>query len=166
MATLKDWGGPHREPEAMTRRAQWYLCIGGSRHAVLGWFAIVKADQFTSGVWVPIISYAPLCFWGGAMLLVALLMFVSAGCRSAKLARLALVLSGTLTLTVGAGILIGLIGIWTDGNPATTATPVLPTLLLSLALKDYAVCTQPLRSPFESILRSVKWESRHPRMPL
>ena len=149
-----------KAPEAMTRRAVAYLCIGAARHTLIGIFAIGYADQFANAAFIPIIEYAPLWVWGAFMLVAAALMLVAAIWRSAWIARLGLVVSATLTLAIGSGIALGVIEVWSTGG---RATPISAILLLSLALKDYAVCTQPMRSPFEQVLRRIHTAARtHP----
>lgn len=136
-------------PDAMTLRARWYLTIGASRHLLIGLFAISKAHQFGS-IYIPVISYAPLWTWGSIFVLTALICYTACLLRSASWARLGLIFSATSTLAVGVGIGLGVALAWRDGQQVT---PILPILLLSLAAKDYAVCTQPMRSPFEQLLK-------------
>lgn len=137
-------------PEGMTSRARWYLIIGALRHALIGIFAIGWADQWKAVAFVPILSYAPLWVWGTAMLLIAAVMGVAHRYRDPSWARMGLIASATLTLALGTGIGLGVAEAWATGQ---TATPVTAILLLALAFKDYAVCTQPMRSPFEPLLR-------------
>lgn len=134
----------------MTRRARWYLMIGAVRHAIIGTFAIGFASQWTAAAFVPIVSYAPMWVWGLAMLFTSTFMTTAAKLKSARWARAALICSASITLALGMGIAMGTVDAWLAGK---TVTPVTATLLLSLAFKDFAVCTQPMRSPFEPLLR-------------
>jgi hypothetical protein len=136
-------------PADMTRRARAYLMIGGLRHALIGIFAIGWSDQFTNAAYLPVVSYAPMWLWGGAMLAIAVVMGLAAKLRKAGWARVGLIASASITLALGSGLSLGIIGAWADGK---TATPILAILLLALAAKDFAVCTQPMRSPFEPLM--------------
>lgn len=142
---------PHTNgPEAMTTRARAYLIIGGLRHLLIGGFMLRFEDQFAAATFLPIVGAFPLWAWAGAMLAAAALMGTAATFRSANIARVGLVISASVTLAIGVGITAGIIGVWIDGGKAT---PISAILLLALASKDFAVCTQPIRSPFEPLLR-------------
>lgn len=134
----------------MTRRAQWYLGIGATRHLLIGVFAVIFPYMFANPVFMAVVSYAPLPIWGAVFVFTALVMFTSCFTKSAKWARIGLIISASSTLAFGMGILLGVLATLAGGS---RVTPITAILLLSLAAKDYAVCTQPLCSPFESLLR-------------
>jgi hypothetical protein len=51
--------------------------------------------------------------------------------------------------------------IWIDywqGERVAAASPLMPILLSALAAKDFIVCAQPVRSPFEVVVRQVMGE--------
>jgi hypothetical protein len=134
----------------MTTRARAYLIIGGLRHLLIGAFTLRFQTQYASAAYIPIVGAFPLWAWAGAMLAAAVLMGTAAVLRSCGIARVGLVISASVTLAIGVGITAGIIGVWASGGKAT---PISAILLLALACKDFAVCAQPIRSPFEPILR-------------
>lgn len=140
----------HPQELDMTRRARWYLSIGGTRHFLFGAFAVAFPQMFASPIYLPVVSYAPLPLWGAVFLVTSLIMGISAISSSARWARVGLILSAASTLAIGAGILIGFVEAL---QAHERLTPIAAILLLSLAAKDFAVCTQPMCSPFESLLR-------------
>lgn len=139
-------------PEEMTRRARAYLSIGGVRHLLIGGFTLAVPQNFASTIYIPIISYMPLAVWGVVFVVTGAICIASCLTGSGFWARLGLVLSATSTLACGVGITIGCIEAWLAHQ---RLTPITAILLVSLAAKDYAVCTQPLRSPFEALLQRV-----------
>lgn len=136
----------------MTRRARAYLAIGGTRHLLLGLFTLRFSEQYQAAVFIPIVGAFPLWFWAALMLAAAFLMGLAAWFRSASIARAGLVTSGTITLAIGVGVAAGVVIVWMHGG---AAVPISAVLLLSLACKDFAVCTQPIRSPFEPLWRRI-----------
>lgn len=140
-----------RPPERnMSRRGRWYLNIGALRHLTVGLFTLLFPAMFANIVYKPLIAYAPLWLWGSLYVITAVLCIYASVTQSAEMARFALVVSATGTLAWGAGSLIGIIDAWTIG---TRVTPILAILLLTLAAKDYAVCTQPMNTPFEQLMQ-------------
>ena len=133
----------------MTRRARVYLMISATRHLVMGVFTIAAAGEFTNPTFVPVLAYLPVTGWGVLMLATAAVCGVAAVLRSATWARTALTVSATLSLTLGAGIFLGVLAVRISGGMA----PIAAICLLSLAAKDYVVCAQPMRSPFEQVMR-------------
>lgn len=127
---------------SMTARARWYLAIAATRHVLVGGFAILAADTFTSSSFYPIIQAAPLWVWG--------LIFIGAGIscglgglkKSARIARLGLMWSAASTLMVAVGLLLA----YFTGD---LSSPTGPIVWLAMAGKDFTVCADPLRSPFE-----------------
>jgi hypothetical protein len=135
----------------MTARARWYTGVGMARHAAVAVFAFGWPGQFSNAVFRPVLAYAPLWLWASAMMLTSMVMFSAWSFRNANVARVGLIMSATVTLALGTAIALGVITAWLDGVPATPLTTI---LLLALAAKDFAVCTQPLRSPFEDLMQS------------
>lgn len=127
---------------SMTARARWYLAIAATRHILVGAFAIFAAQTFESPSFYPIIEAAPLWVWG--------LIFIGAGIscalgalrKSAKIARLGLMWSAASTLMVAVGLLLA----YFTGD---LSSPTGPIVWLAMACKDFTVCADPLRSPFE-----------------
>lgn len=129
-------------PNQMTPRARIYLGIATVRHLPIAAFAILVPQSFSSTSFIPIISAAPLWMWG--------LIFAGAGIacgwgaarKSARVARLGLMWSATSTLMVAVGLLMAY---FTND----LSSPTGPIVWAALALKDFTVCADPLRSPFE-----------------
>lgn len=137
---------PHNRK--MTTRARWYLLIAATRHLLVGGFAILASDSFQSPSFGPMIAAAPLWLWGS--------MFVGAGIACAaggitrlpKTARLGLMWSATSTLMVGVGLLLAVF-------TGDLSSPTGPIVWLAIALKDFTVCADPLRSPFEEWVEEI-----------
>jgi hypothetical protein len=134
--------GQHGFARSMTPRARWYLTIAATRHAMVGAFAILSPQAFQSTSFYPIINAAPLWLWGAMFLFVAVACALGAYKRSARIARLGLMGSASSTLMVGVGILMA----WFTGD---LSSPTGPIIWLAVAFKDFTVCADPLRSPFE-----------------
>jgi hypothetical protein len=126
----------------MTARARWYLTIASIRHGLTATFAIGVPASFASTSFYPIISAAPLWAWGGIFAGAALACGTGAVARSARVARLGLMWSATSTLMVGVGLLVS----YFTGD---LSSPTGPIIWLAVAGKDFTVCADPLRSPFE-----------------
>jgi hypothetical protein len=142
-------------PEAMTRRARWYLSVAAIRHLTLGVFCLIAPWLFANAAFIPILNFVPLWGWGSVMAATGATCAVAAAFRHGGWARLAMVCSATVTIVLGAGVTVGVAIVWAKylaGTVDTPASPVLPVLLLALAAKDYIVCGQPIRSPFETVL--------------
>ncbi|NUP03547.1 MAG: hypothetical protein HOW59_37055 [Nonomuraea sp.] len=126
----------------MTARARWYLGIASVRHILVGGFALAAPESFRSTSFLPILSAAPLWLWG--------LIFLGIACAYAAIskheptARLGMAWSATSTLLVGVGLLLA---VFTH----QLSSPTGPIVWLAIALKDFVVCAQPIRSPFEGL---------------
>jgi hypothetical protein len=148
-------------PEAMTRRARWYLGIATFRHGSLGLFCLIMPWLFGNAAFIPILDFLPIWGWGAAMAGCAVICGLAAVLRSGDWARWAMVISATITTVLAAGVLIGISIVWWQwitGLREVPVSPVLPIILGSLAAKDFVVCAQPIRSPFESVVRLVTGE--------
>ena len=132
---------PHNA-RTMTPRARWYLAIAAARHLAIAGFAILAPLSFTSTSFYPIISAAPLWLWGLAFLGAGVSCAAGASMKSARVARLGLMWSATSTLMVAVGLLIS----YFTGD---LSSPTGPIVWMAVALKDFTVCADPLRSPFE-----------------
>lgn len=128
----------------MTTRARWYLGIAGLRHILVGGFAVVAPQFFTSTSFIPIIAAAPLLFWGSFSLGAGVACAGAAVTKSEPLARLGMAWSTVLTLLIGTGLLISVF-------TGQSTSPTGPIIWLAVALKDFVVCAQPIRSPFEGL---------------
>jgi len=132
----------------MTTRARWYLAIAGVRHLLVGGFALLIPEAFKSTSFIPIIAAAPLWFWGTFSMGSGLACLGSAITRSEPLARLGMGWSAVLTLLIGVGLLLAVF-------KGQSASPTGPIIWLAVALKDFVVCAQPIRSPFEGLTERI-----------
>src|SRR4051812_26213040 len=128
----------------MTGRARAYLAIAGVRHLLVGGFALFMPSSFKSTSFVPILAAAPLWFWAAFSLGAGVACMVAAVSRSEPLARLGMAWSAVLTLLVGVGLLMSVF-------TGQSTSPTGPIIWLAVALKDFVVCAQPIRSPFEGL---------------
>lgn len=128
----------------MTNRARAYLAIAGGRHLLVGGFALTVPEWFKSTAFLPIIEAAPLWFWGAFSVSIAIACIGAAATRSEPLARLGMGGSATLTLIIGVGLLMSVF-------TGQSTSPTGPIIWLAVALKDFVVCAQPIRSPFEGL---------------
>lgn len=128
----------------MTTRARWYLAIAGLRHLLVGAFALAMASSFKSTSFIPIVEAAPLKFWAAFSLGAGIACGGAAITRSEPLARLGMAWSAVLTLLIGTGLLISVF-------TGQSSSPTGPIIWLAVALKDFVVCAQPIRSPFEGL---------------
>ena len=128
----------------MTARARWYLAIAGVRHLLVGGFAIMMPSSFKSTSFIPILEAAPLWFWALFSLGAGVACAGAAASRSEPLARLGMAWSAVLTLLIGVGLLMS---VYTGQSTSPTG----PIIWLAVALKDFVVCAQPIRSPFEGL---------------
>jgi hypothetical protein len=128
----------------MTTRARWYLGIAGVRHLLVGSFALLMGSSFKSTSFIPILEAAPLWFWALFSLGAGLACMGAAITRSEPLARLGMAWSAVLTLLIGTGLLMSVF-------TGQSSSPTGPIIWLAVALKDFVVCAQPIRSPFEGL---------------
>jgi len=128
----------------MTARARWYLAIAGVRHLLVGGFALTLPVSFKSTSFIPILEAAPLWFWSIFSLGAGIACTAAAAARSEPLARLGMAWSAVLTLLIGVGLLMSVF-------TGQSSSPTGPIIWLAVALKDFVVCAQPIRSPFEGL---------------
>lgn len=144
--------GHHPFPRSMTPRARWYLTIAATRHILVAGFAILAPGSFQSPSFHPIILAAPLWMWGIVFAGAGVACAAGAVKKSARIARLGLMLSATSTLMTGVGILIA----YFTGD---LSSPTGPIIWLAVAFKDFTVCADPLRSPFEDWVEEMDIET-------
>ena len=137
---------PRIPPEQMTWRARAYLATGALRHILIGAAIVVAEGQFDSDSFSVIISVLPLVAWGIVFLIGGFHLAFAALTGHEGQARTALVMSAGMTTAWGMGFLLA----WAQGG---VVSPVGAILFSALAAKDLVVCAQPLRSPFEPIVR-------------
>lgn len=138
---------PHpASPDEMSNRARVYLYAGTFRHLTTGLFTLFAANQFSNAVFIPIINFVSLYWWGWAMVGTAASLAVGATLRNRTLARVGLIMSATVTALLASGLWLGATGQWLAGGKAT---PILAITLTALVVKDLAVCTNPMKTPLE-----------------
>lgn len=126
----------------MTPRARGYLAIASLRHLLTAGFALSVPGAFKSTSFIPIVEVAPLWVWGLIFFAAGSLCAHGALFRKAHIARIGLMWSATSTAVVAAGLLLA----WVTGD---LASPTGPIIWAAVAAKDFTVCADPLRSPFE-----------------
>lgn len=138
----------------MTARARAYLAIAGTRHLLVGCFALFVPESFRSTSFLPILEAAPLTFWALFSLGAGVACTLAGATRSEPLARLGMAWSAVLTLLIGIGLLLA---VFTQ----QLSSPTGPIIWLAVALKDFVVCAQPIRSPFEGLTEQLARRNRH-----
>lgn len=139
---------PHKyvagDPEKMTPRARAYLAITAIQNGLLAYCCIAIPGTFRSSSFMPIISVAPLWVWGLMFCGSSAFSIAAAIAQRATLARIAMSWSAVAMGLVATGLVIAMI------NGMLTA-PTGPIVWTALAAKDFVVCAQPMRSPFEAL---------------
>jgi hypothetical protein len=126
----------------MTTRARWYLAIAASRHLLVAAFCLAAPQTFASTSFYPLIAVAPLWAWGLIFFVAGSLCAHGAIFRAPHVARVGLMWSASATAVIAAGLLLA----WFTGDLSSPTGPIVWT---ALAAKDFTVCADPLRSPFE-----------------
>ena len=141
----------------MTARARWYLGIAAGRHLLVGAFALAMSGSFRSTSFIPILSAAPLWLWAIVFIGAGLACAAAAVTKSEPLARLGMAWSATSTLIVAVGLLLAVF-------TKDLSSPTGPIIWLAVAFKDFVVCAQPIRSPFEGLAEHLvrRAEQRQP----
>lgn len=135
--------GRHNMPKSMTARARWYLVIAAIRHLTIAVLAIGFPWSFRSPNFEPIKETAPLFMWGVVFAGAGLVCVAGAWTKRSRVARLGLMLSATSTLMAAVGFILALF----DGGEFIA--PIGAIVFTAVAAKDFTVCADPLRSPFE-----------------
>lgn len=137
-----------RNPEAMTKRGRVYLLAAFLSHAAVGAFILCFPRQFAAAAFIPIVNTLPMPAWGCMFVVSGLLCGAAAWLRQANLARVGLVASAATLGACTIGLWIGIIGVWLSGH---TVSPISVIFMSTIVAYDLIVCTQPLRSPFETL---------------
>lgn len=136
----------HVPPEQMTWRARAYLTIGAARHILVGALSIVVSHDFDGTPWAVVINVLPLWIWGIVFLAGGLHLAFAAAIGDEGHARWGLVISASLTAGWATGFLLATL-------QGSVSAFLIGVLFAALSLKDFVVCAQPLRSPFEPVMR-------------
>lgn len=133
-------------PEAMTPRARAYLAVVTSRHFAVAVIMLGLPHRLPRAPYVAFNAAAPLYVWGVASLVVGAFAFIGGTWRSEWWARVSLISSATLTAAMTTALLMS----W---SVLTSFGLMAAVLLLAVTSKDMIVCQDPIRSPFEAVLR-------------
>lgn len=138
----------------MSVRARVYLWLTALPALGVGLFCLLGGQMLRAPAYSVIraVGFDSMVFWGVLYLLVAVTSVAAAIRANETLARVALMSS--------AGVMAG----WAAGfgiayHTHHLAGPAGVLIWGTLAVKDLAVCRQPLRSPFESIASALSHES-------
>lgn len=139
----------------MTGRARGYLAIVAARHLILGSICVVHPEHFTSGSYEGIKDALPFVSGDGAMVSWGLI-FIIVG-----ILNVIPVLTGRETYA-RAGLLVNVVvtGFWVGGFIAaqiagTSAGPSGLIIWASVLAKDSTMLRDPMRNPFEPIVRQM-----------
>jgi hypothetical protein len=143
---------PEIPAERMTARARMYLLINVALHAAMAWSCLFVPEFFSSVSYTGVKAALPfgtghaLFIWGLLFLTTSVLSGLAAYRGSEYLARVSLLLSAICCAS------------WTGGFLAALAAHQLkgPTGMIwsaALAAKDLIQLRQPLRNPFEPVMR-------------
>lgn len=130
----------------MTVRARAYLCIGSLRHLALGISGLALADTFSSDAFKVLFDVFSLEVWSILFLVGGIHLAYAAVKGSVGHARVALILSASMTAAWAVGFFLAF-------KQGGVVSPLGGILFSALVLKDLVQCGQPLRSPFEPIVR-------------
>lgn len=136
----------HVPEEQMTWRARAYLAVGSLRHIALGASGLALADTFQSDAFKILFDVFSLELWSILFLAGGLHLAYAAGKGSTSHARVALILSACMTAAWAVGFILAF-------HAGGVVSPLGGILFSALVLKDLVQCGQPLRSPFEPIVR-------------
>lgn len=146
---------PAPETERMTARARGYLAIVASRHLVLGALCASRPEHFTSGSYDGIKDSLPLVTGDGAMVTWGFI-FIVVG-----ILNVIPVVTGRETYA-RAGLLVNVVvtGFWVGGfiSAQITGSSAGPSGLIiwaSVVAKDLTMLRDPLRNPFEPIVKQM-----------
>lgn len=134
------------DPQEMTPRARLYLTIAAVRHLLVALPCLLAPQLFVSASFRQIADVLPMQAWGVVFLGVSLACATAAVSRSEVMARVGLILSAASTAVWAGGLTAALF--------TTTITgPTGPVIWWAVTFKDLVVCRQPMRSPFEPLVR-------------
>lgn len=142
--------GVHGKHEAivdeMTWRAKAYLSICAARHGLLGISTLLVPNTFQGPAFEEIRGAASLTVWGMIFIAGGLHLTYAAWTGKETAARSAMTVSAIVTSVWAAGFIMAF-------EPGGVVSPVAAILFSALTLKDLVICRQPMRSPFEPLVR-------------
>lgn len=137
---------PAVPPDVMTWRARGYLGIAGARHFAVGAYVLTRPEDFSADAYQVIREILPMRAWGVLFLIGGLHIAYAALAARESHARTGLTFSAVASGCWAAGFLMG----YYVGGVVTLLGFIVFTALTG---KDLVVCAQPMRSPFERIVR-------------
>lgn len=169
-------------PGAMSRRARVYITAGGSRHFLIGLSMVLTPWMYSAAAFIPIFNLVNQAWWAWIMIVVGLVCLVGSITRQPEIARAGMIGSAVVTLVLAAGLTIGIANVWLafaqvlgsdrlwellyDRPPlypldlvrvvVAPPSPFLALLLISVSVKDFTMCAQPLRVPAEDRVEVAK----------
>jgi FtsH-binding integral membrane protein len=137
---------PQRVPqEQMTTRARMYLNVAAARHLIIGIAMIAAPATFGSRGFQSLFLIFPMSVWTALLIIGGLHLAYASAMGKEGSARMALIFSGSISLMWAVGFAVVL--------QAGVASVFGATILGALACKDFIMCAQPMRSPFEKVFR-------------
>lgn len=163
------------DPRAMSPRARTYISAGGTRHLLIGLTMITAPWLYSAAAFIPIFNLLDSAVWAWTMTIVGAICLLGAMTRHADIARAGMIGSAVLTVVLAAGLTLGLINVWWNFGSAlgterltdlfldrptlypvelvhivvAPPSPFLALVLISVSIKDFTMCAQPLRVPVE-----------------
>lgn len=137
----------------MKWRARAYLLVGAARHVALAASAVWLSQALDDDTDLVVVRILPLSIWGVVLAFGALHLAYAALVGSGDHARTALVVSAGMTTAWAVGS--GFSAINATSTAWSGALFVISILLMALALKDLIQCADPLRAPFDPVIRRV-----------
>lgn len=143
----------------ISRRARIYVGIAAGWLLIIGLTILIKPGLFTGAAFVPLYEYTKLIGWGILYSAGGLVCLAAVLSRHRTLARLGMICSGIVALVSAFAVGWGVVETWIAfyghglGRPAS---PVFVIIMLAVALKDYLMVLQPLRTPFEDLVDEIE----------
>jgi hypothetical protein len=138
---------PPVPPEVMTWRARAYIGVSAARNVALGGVAIGLPGDFDGDSYAVITRIAPITIWGVMFFLGGAHLAYAAITGTEGHARTGICLSAVSTSLWATGFYLAYF------SPGGVVTLVGAIVFTALTLKDLIVCAQPMRSPFERIVK-------------
>lgn len=137
---------PHVPEEQMTWRARAYLVVGALRHLGVGATGLAVPDTYDGDSFKILLSVLSLDLWAILFIVGGFHLGFAAIRGSVGHARVALIISAAMTSAWAMGFYLAFFA-------GGVVSPLGAILFSALVLKDLVQCGQPLRSPFEPIVR-------------
>lgn len=132
--------------QSMTWRARAYLVITAVQHVGVGAACLGRPQDFDGDAFQTIRGIMPMTWWGVVFLIGGLHLTFAAARQSELAARVGMPLSALTTSLWAAAFVLA----YQEGG---AVSPVGAILASSLTLKDLVICAQPMRSPFEPLVK-------------